>query len=83
MTPDLTARGKLVILIDDGGFEWEDVHAALDAIEGAAVAEERKRLRAAILGAGMFESCGGEGCTEERNDELGFILALIDPESPR
>lgn len=41
----LTARGKLVILIDDGGFEWEDVHSALDAIE--AEAEARALARAA------------------------------------
>src|ERR1035437_8860050 len=49
-----------------------------ELLEAAAVATERARLRLAILGAGMFQSCGGEGCTEERNDELAAVLALLD-----
>lgn len=34
-------------------------------------------LRDEILTAGMFEGCGGMGCTEERNDELALILTAI------
>ena len=48
------------------------------AIEAEAVAAERARIRAAVLSAGMFVGCGGYGCTEERNDELAAVLALLE-----
>jgi len=47
-------------------------------VAAEAVAAERARLRALVLGAHMFEGCGGMGCTEERNDELAFVLAALE-----
>jgi len=44
------------------------------------VAAYRADLRARILAAGLFGSCGGYGCWEGRNDDLGAVLAEIDQE---
>lgn len=62
---------------------WDAANDGLAAIEAEAVAAERARITAAVLVAGMFEGCGGMGCTEERNDELAAVLAIVNPEAAR
>ena len=51
----------------------------LDAIEAEAIAANNAALRQKVLSLGMFEGCGGMGCTEERNDELAAVLDLLVP----
>lgn len=72
-------RGHFIRMFSTTG--PQDIEIMVAKIEAEAVAAERARIRTGVLSAEMFEGCGGMGCTEERNDELATVLAIVGGET--
>jgi len=58
----------------EGWRDWADRLLAA----GVLLPDVLVKVRAEVLAAGMFVGCGGYGCTEERNEELAAVLAILD-----
>jgi hypothetical protein len=57
----------------------DDIRRLAEDSATLAVAAYRADLRARILAAGLFVSCGDYGCTEGRNDDMAAVLSFLEP----